>query len=97
MRNRRPRLVVGVLLAALVLVPVLEGTHGHGDLDRGVACATCAAAQHAPQLITPVVVMELPGVVELAELPRIESLVAAPVLASFSTRAPPAPSASTHA
>jgi hypothetical protein len=47
MRNRR-RVLIGVFLAALVLVPVLEGAHDHGDLDRGAACVVCVVAHHAP-------------------------------------------------
>jgi len=55
MQNRLPRFLAAVFLAALVLIPLFEQGHEHGDFERGRACATCIAAHHSPAASSPVV------------------------------------------
>lgn len=48
MRQRAVRLFGGLLMAALLLVPVVASGHAHRDLTASRSCATCIAAHHSP-------------------------------------------------
>jgi hypothetical protein len=47
-RQRAVRLFGGLLMAALLLVPVVASGHAHRDLAGSRSCATCIAAHHSP-------------------------------------------------
>ena len=55
MPARGQRFLAVLFLAALVLVPLFEQGHDHGDLDRGRPCAACVVAHHSPAASAPAV------------------------------------------
>jgi hypothetical protein len=50
MRQRAARLFGGLLMVALLLVPVVASGHAHRDLAGSRSCAACIAAHHTPAL-----------------------------------------------
>jgi hypothetical protein len=50
MRQRAVRLFGGLLMAALLLVPVVASGHAHRDLTSSQSCAACIAAHHSPAI-----------------------------------------------
>lgn len=88
MRNRRG-IVVGIFLAALVLVPVLEGVHDHGDLGRGTACVVCVVADHATASNAPILRIDAPGAALLDSAHALRAPGAEPPASASTSRAPP--------
>jgi len=89
LRHRGSRLASVFFLAALLLVPLLEAGHSHGDRDLAKPCATCVATHHSPAAATPIVTASAP--VALTAVAVFAS-VASPVLRDHSPqsgRAPP--------
>jgi hypothetical protein len=86
-RLSRFRVLGGLLLVGLLLVPVLASGHFHGT-NRAM-CATCAVTQHAP-LVTAQGVAAAPGpLVAQTLLPATVTRPASPVVRVALGRGPP--------
>jgi hypothetical protein len=87
--RRGLRLLSVVFLAALVLVPLVESGHSHGDRDATRPCAVCVVAHHAPAATTSIAVQT---VALAAAAPAVRSIVTVPApvdRSPHSGRAPP--------
>ncbi len=69
--GRALRFLAVLFLAALVLVPVVESAHSHGDREMARPCAVCVATHHSPAA----------AAVAIAPAPAVA--LSAPALVSF--------------
>ena len=87
MRPSRFRVLGGLLLVGLLLVPVLVSGHFHGA-DRA-ACATCTVTQHAPLVTAPGVAAASGPLIAHAVVPPTATRPADPTVRTAVGRGPP--------
>jgi hypothetical protein len=55
LRQSGIRYARALLLAVLLLVPLVECGHGHGNGELARPCATCVVAHHSPAAVAPTI------------------------------------------
>jgi len=91
-RHRAVRLSSALLLAALLLVPLIERGHSHTSRDLARPCAACVAAHHSPAATAPVVAVAAPVAQALIAVFASEGAPLRRAHSPQSGRAPPLPS-----
>jgi hypothetical protein len=92
-RMQRRRLLIrmrGIVLAALLLVPLLSVAHHHGtDAPSHGSCAMCVVAHHAPAVLAAPTAAVAPTVLQVAALMTPSATPAHRVHSPIAGRAPP--------
>lgn len=89
--RRRFRLrTLGVVLAAVLLLPLMARGHAHGPV-KPASCAACVATQHSPGLVTPVVAWTAPAFRAVRLADRAVEPCPPAVVRPHDGRGPPAP------